>query len=118
MRTFGFGLMMAVLVCCLVPSSACKAKPEPLLQQNYTVMTDAELVTYSREIDQALEDCMVNEAGQLVGQDTMTGESYGEGIGVSLGMKPGTKGCDGDGLRARQAEVRAAMQQRGVAQGE
>ena len=106
-------VLTLVLALVLLPAGGCATTPHPLLQEDHRAMSDPGILRYYYDLEAAIAECEGNGPdGPTVGVGGTTG-SYGSGVGVGVGLPLGT-GCDSSALRQRQAEVRAALHQRGL----
>lgn len=98
-------IILALLVC------ACANQQKVLLEKDYTVMTDEELLRYYYELDDEINRCLNEWSGASVGVGTGFGLSR---LGVWLGLSKGIPACNPDRLRQRRIDVRIEMQRRGL----
>lgn len=105
-------LKTAVICAVALPVlSGCAGYNRDLLNRDYTVMTDEELLTYYYDLSSAIDRCAQDPGRATVG----VGPGVGLGrLGVWLGLSRGFATCDPQRLIQRQARVRLELRQRGL----
>ncbi len=99
------GMLIVLLIC------GCSGRQKELLAQDYTVMTNDELLRYYYELNDEINRC-VNESNR-----TSVGVGTGYGIsrlGVWLGLSRGISTCNPEQLRQRRIDVLVELQRRGI----
>ncbi|MFY9399579.1 MAG: hypothetical protein WAR22_14575 [Desulfomonilia bacterium] len=91
--------------------SGCAGYNRDLLDRDYTVMTDEELLTYYYDLSSAIDRCARDPGSATVG----VGSGFGLGrLGIWLGLSRGIATCDPQRLIQRQARVRLELRERGL----
>lgn len=102
-------MIPAVLIVLFI--CGCAGRQKELLNQDYTVMNNDELLRYYYELSDEINRC-VNESNRAsVGVGTGYGISR---LGVWLGLSRGISTCNPDQLRQRRIDVRIELQRRGL----
>ena len=99
------GIMLVLLMC------GCAGRQKELLSQDYTAMTNDELLRYYYELSDEINRC-VNESNR-----TSVGVGTGyviSRLGVWLGLSRGISTCNPEQLRKRRIDVRIELQHRGL----
>ncbi len=107
------GILKTVTICviALPVLNGCAGYNDDLLDRDYTVMTDEELLTYYYDLSSAIDRCARDPGRATVG----IGSGFGLGrLGVWLGLSRGIATCDPQRLIQRQARVRLELKQRGL----
>ncbi len=98
-------LVIALLVC------GCAGRQKELLAEDYTAMTNDELLRYYYELNDEISRCVNESSGVSVG----VGTGYWlHRLSIGLGLSRGVPTCNPDKLRRRRIDVRIEMQHRGL----
>lgn len=94
---------------------SCASTHEELLSQDYTKMSNDELLRHYYELEDEIAKCEHRSSGGSVGVGGGRGWGHGGGFGgVGVGVSKGIGGCDADDLRDRRIDVRLALKKRGL----
>lgn len=107
---------MRIILCIFatILLAACATSgPHPLLQHDYTKMTDVGILRYYYDLGEAIDECNGSKQGDTTVSVGGGAGSGGSIFGVALGQQVGD-GCDAAPLRDRRTDVRLEMRKRGI----
>lgn len=93
--------------------AACAAGPHPLLESDPAAMSDASLLRYYYDLDEAIDQCEHSTQGDTnvsIGTGAGSGGTWG---GITIGRTVGD-GCDSTDLRERRVQTRVLLNERGI----